>query len=71
MKISRQHCEDYLNNNVRINNILDNNRFTVKFRISSVVNSYNKTHVFFIIFTIVEYLHSYHDDHKKDLFCFA
>ena len=39
IQILRQNSEDYLNINVIIN---DNNMFIVKFRISSIVNFYNR-----------------------------
>ena len=42
MNVLRQYCEDYLNNNVFINNILDNNRFIAQFRISTIVPYYSK-----------------------------
>ena len=42
MKILRQYCQDYLNNNVLVNNIIANNRFIGKFIISSIVPFCNK-----------------------------
>ena len=65
IQILRQHSEEYFNNNVRINNILDNNRFTVKFRISSIVNFCNRNACIQYHFVIVEHLHNHHDDYKK------
>ena len=40
INILQQYCEDYLNNNVFLNSILDNNRFIVRFKISSIICFY-------------------------------
>ena len=40
MQVLQQYCEDYLYNNIKINNILDNNRFIVRFKISNIVCFY-------------------------------
>ena len=40
MQVLQQYCEDYLNNNVFINSILDHNRFIVRFKISNIVCFY-------------------------------
>ena len=40
INILQQYCEDYLNNNAFLNSILDNNRFIVRFKISSIICFY-------------------------------